>query len=267
MGSRITALTFNHDATKMASGSFDTDIIIWDMLAQRGLFRLRGHIKPITKIQFVQINDVRLSNKNNDNDVNNNNKLMVSDADNEMLISCSKDTSLKLWELETQHCVQTIVGHKNEVWSFDISKDEQFLVSGGLDSEVFVWKIEPRFVSDDNLSIESEEEDDDDDDDDDINMSVDHEKDSNASAKTVVSSISSIRIRALGTVDCGVIMGKKTRIVNIAYNEQSNLLFAQTNSSMIQLFYCRTDKELKKRLQIKKQKQKKKRELKKDAQS
>ena len=105
--SRITALSFNHDATKMASGSFDTDIIIWDMLAQRGLFRLRGHIKPITKVQFIQINDVLPSEEDRKNK-----QIMASDADNEMLISCSKDTSLKLWELETQHCVQTIVGHK-----------------------------------------------------------------------------------------------------------------------------------------------------------
>lgn len=76
--------------------------------------------------------------------------------------------------------------------------------------------------------------------------------------KMVVSSVSSIRVRALGTVECGAMMGKKTRIVGIIYNEQSNLLFAQTNSSTIQLFYCRTNKEIKKRLQIRTQKEKKK---------
>lgn len=99
---RITCLSFNHDGTKLASGSFDTDIIIWDMMAQRGLFRLRGHIKPITKVQFIQINDL----------LNNEIDTIDGNDDNEMLISSSRDTSLKLWELETQHCVQTIVGHK-----------------------------------------------------------------------------------------------------------------------------------------------------------
>eukprot|EP01083_Nonionella_stella_P072033 193944_1 len=101
--SRVTCLTFNHDATKMASGSYDTDIIVWDMIAQRGLFRLRGHIKPITKVQFIQIDDLLLNQPENDNL-----KYTFNEQDNEMLISSSRDTSLKLWELETQHCVQTI---------------------------------------------------------------------------------------------------------------------------------------------------------------
>merc|ERR1712176_1488657 len=95
-----------------------------------------------------------------------------NDGDNEMLISCSKDTSLKLWELETQHCVQTIVGHKNEVWSFDLSKDKQFLVSGGLDSEVFVWKLEPHIAHGDQETSDSEDTDIDRDQDDDISMSA-----------------------------------------------------------------------------------------------
>lgn len=118
--SRITCLSFNHDSTKMASGSFDTDIIIWDMIAQRGLFRLRGHIKPITKVQFIQINDLLLNNNQNNknNQSDKNIKYTLNDQDNEMLISSSRDTSLKLWELETQHCVQTIVGHKFSFYNY-----------------------------------------------------------------------------------------------------------------------------------------------------
>ena len=112
--SSVTSLAFNHDATKMASGSYDTDIIVWDMVAERGLFRLRGHIKPITKVQFIQIDDVLLSE---DSDDKRTHARMASDQDNEMLLSSSRDTSLKLWELETQHCVQTIVGHKlSRIW-------------------------------------------------------------------------------------------------------------------------------------------------------
>lgn len=111
---RITSLCFNYDGTKLASGSYDTDIIIWDMIAQRGLFRLRGHIKPITKVKFIQINDLLSNNQQNENNQQQKQNIQytLNDQDNEMLISSSRDTSLKLWELETQHCVQTIVGHK-----------------------------------------------------------------------------------------------------------------------------------------------------------
>lgn len=32
----------------------------------------------------------------------------------------SKDGLLKLWDLHTQHCFQTLVSHHREVWSFEI---------------------------------------------------------------------------------------------------------------------------------------------------
>lgn len=107
---RVTCLALNHDATKMASGSWDTDIIVWDLLAQRGCYRLRGHIKPVTKVQFIRIDDVAFDD--DDSQTNNQPRPVGTELDNEMLLSSSRDTSLKLWELETQHCVQTVVGHK-----------------------------------------------------------------------------------------------------------------------------------------------------------
>lgn len=42
----------------------------------------------------------------------------------EKLVSASKDSFVKIWDLKTQHCVQTLVGHRNEVWSLDVNKEE-----------------------------------------------------------------------------------------------------------------------------------------------
>ena len=39
----------------MASGAKDTTIIVWDVLAQQGLFKLRGHTDQITDLQFFSI--------------------------------------------------------------------------------------------------------------------------------------------------------------------------------------------------------------------
>lgn len=36
---------------------------------------------------------------------------------------------MKLWDLETQHCFQTIVGHRSEVWSLEIMKGETRLLT------------------------------------------------------------------------------------------------------------------------------------------
>lgn len=41
--SAVTALRYNHNGSILASGSKDCDIILWDVVAEAGLFRLRGH--------------------------------------------------------------------------------------------------------------------------------------------------------------------------------------------------------------------------------
>jgi WD40 repeat protein len=41
--SAVTALRFNADGVQLASGAQDTDIVVWDIVSQAGLFRLRGH--------------------------------------------------------------------------------------------------------------------------------------------------------------------------------------------------------------------------------
>lgn len=35
----VTALAFDHDGLRLASGSQDTDLIIWDVVGETGLFR------------------------------------------------------------------------------------------------------------------------------------------------------------------------------------------------------------------------------------
>lgn len=57
------------------------------------------------------------------------------------LVTCSKDTFVKLWDLTTQHCVQTIVAHRSEVWTLDIDPNEDMLLTGSGEGEVKAWKI------------------------------------------------------------------------------------------------------------------------------
>jgi U3 small nucleolar RNA-associated protein 12 len=57
------------------------------------------------------------------------------------LVTCSKDTFVKLWDLTTQHCVQTIVAHRSEVWTLDVDPSEDILLTGSGEGEVKAWKI------------------------------------------------------------------------------------------------------------------------------
>jgi U3 small nucleolar RNA-associated protein 12 len=58
------------------------------------------------------------------------------------LVTCSKDTFLKLWDLTTQHCIQTIVAHRSDVWSLDVDPSGDTLLTGSGEGEVKAWKID-----------------------------------------------------------------------------------------------------------------------------
>lgn len=89
--------------------------------------RLRGHRDQITGIRFLPPSDSPSTSAGSSND---------------FLISTSKDTLLKLWDLSTQHCVQTIVAHHSEVWSMDFSLEQNLIFTGSGDGDLKAWKID-----------------------------------------------------------------------------------------------------------------------------
>ena len=58
-----------------------------------------------------------------------------------LLLTSSKDSLIKVWDLVTQHCVQTIVGHRTEVHSLAINADETRMYTGAADAELRVWAL------------------------------------------------------------------------------------------------------------------------------
>lgn len=46
----VTALRYNRAGGMLASGSQDTDIILWDVVGETGLFRLRAHTAEVTNL-------------------------------------------------------------------------------------------------------------------------------------------------------------------------------------------------------------------------
>ena len=50
---RVAVITFIREGTQLVSGSDDTDIIVWDVLAEAGLFRLHGHTGSVTPSRVV----------------------------------------------------------------------------------------------------------------------------------------------------------------------------------------------------------------------
>ena len=49
---------------------------------------------------------------------------------------------MKLWDLATQHCTQTIVAHHSKVWSLDLNQELDMVFTGSNEGEMKAWKID-----------------------------------------------------------------------------------------------------------------------------
>lgn len=102
--------------TQLASGSADGDIVVWDVIGEAGIYRLKGHKGAITGLQFA--------------------------PKHSLLLSSSRDTYVKVWDVDTRHCLQTIVGHRCEVTSLvALDADAERFVTGSADIELRIFKL------------------------------------------------------------------------------------------------------------------------------
>lgn len=132
----VTQLTFDRSGVRLASGSKDTDIIVWDLVAEVGLYRLRGHKDQITSLNFLVAESEQASGHAPQNEISD------STDSNVFLLSTSKDALIKVWDLSTQHCVETHVTQTNgECWALGLTKDSSGCITAGNDGELQVWSI------------------------------------------------------------------------------------------------------------------------------
>ena len=57
------------------------------------------------------------------------------------IISGSRDSTIKIWDIKTEKCLKTLEGHKYSVNSVAISPNGKYIVSGSSDSTIKIWNI------------------------------------------------------------------------------------------------------------------------------
>ncbi len=62
--------------------------------------------------------------------------------DRKILVSASKDKTIKIWHLKTGELIRTLKGHKDGVFAVALSKDEQIIASGSADKTIKLWHLE-----------------------------------------------------------------------------------------------------------------------------
>jgi WD40 repeat protein len=68
------------------------------------------------------------------------NSLAIS-ADAKLLVSGSRDQTIKIWQLETGELIRTLKGHRDAVHAVALSPDEQIIASGSADNTIKLWHL------------------------------------------------------------------------------------------------------------------------------
>lgn len=188
--SAINVLRYDKLGMVLLSGGNDNDLVVYDIVDQLGKNRLTGHSGPITDTCFYEpINNV--------------------------VITSSKDTQIKFWDIETQHCFMTVVDHRSDVWALSLVRDNQFLVTGCGDSSLNIYKI----TENEKLT------DDDRDNDDDLDYSP-------------------LKCKLVGSIQ----RAGRGRTVNLVADPTGRVIGCHGTDDMIELFYFCTEEEATTRL-------------------
>ncbi|KAL2884645.1 Vegetative incompatibility protein HET-E-1 [Ceratocystis lukuohia] len=109
----VTSVVFSNDGQRLASGSRDKTVKIWDATSGTCLQTLESHSSEVTSIAFSK--------------------------DGQRLASGSRDKTVKIWDATSGECLQTLGNHSSEVTSVALSNDGQRLASGSDDKTVKIW--------------------------------------------------------------------------------------------------------------------------------
>lgn len=209
----ISCLAYDSTGTLLASGGRDGDVVIWDAVSCTGQTRLRGHKDAVTGVAFIRRGGG-----------------VSESAGQQLVVSVSKDTLLKVWDVSTQHCMQTIVGHRAEIWSLAVHYPE----GTGVDMEL---------IGDANGDGKSSK--------------------TKYTMPTLITGAADDLLRAYSVREGDVVVADAEDVLDYAgcvklaggekcthieFNSQGTVLAAQTGQKNVEIFHFRNESEAKKKL-------------------
>ena len=108
-------VNFSNDSKKVASGSDDETIRIWDVDTGSHQQSLEGHIDSVTSVMFS--------------------------PNSKKLISVSADNNVRVWDIDTCAC-ERIIGHSNDAEFMSLSHDLKWGIFAATDGTIRIWNID-----------------------------------------------------------------------------------------------------------------------------
>lgn len=113
---QVSSVVLSADQTKVATGSWDNTIRVWNAQTSELEQTLVGHESLV--------NSIVISN------------------DGTTLVSASDDTTLKVWNFKTGELIQTLKGHNDVVNSVALTPDGKTAISASDDETIRIWNLE-----------------------------------------------------------------------------------------------------------------------------
>ncbi|MFM7426736.1 MAG: NACHT domain-containing protein [Elainella sp.] len=161
---RVFALDFHPQGDRIATGSDDAMVRIWETRTGTCLQTLTGHQKPVEAVAFQPRGDLLASGSDDQvrlwrpqsgtqtgtqtgncvatlNPGTGRVLCLAFSPDADLLAIGGSSGSIVLWDLATQVVVGVLAGHTKTVQSLAFSADSQYLVSGSEDETIRLWSV------------------------------------------------------------------------------------------------------------------------------
>ena len=116
------SLIFSKDAKTLVTGSY-RKIKVWNISTNQEISCLNVELQHSLIGHSHIVSSLALS------------------EDGKILVSASKDKTIKIWHLKTGELISTLKGHIDGVCAVALSKDEQIVASGSADKTIKLWHL------------------------------------------------------------------------------------------------------------------------------